>query len=188
MNSDGTNERQLTFGEDDSWAWCSPDAQWVVYHSGDQGKRRIHRVPIGGGASEQLTDYTSLLPVVSPNGHWIAAYYRAEPKAPWQIALIPFNGGPPNKLFELPRDVPLQSLVRWTPDGGSLAYIVYRDGVSNIWIQPIAGGTPRQITNFNSDEILWFDWSPDGQQLGVLRGTTTSDIVMIHTNAGGSQP
>jgi serine/threonine protein kinase/Tol biopolymer transport system component len=71
---DGTNEKQLTSGEDDSWAWCSPDAQWVVYHSGDQGKRRIHRVPIAGGASEQLTDYASSLPVVSPDGHWISAY------------------------------------------------------------------------------------------------------------------
>src|SRR6185437_16442845 len=185
---DGTNEKQLTYGEDDSWVWCSPDAQWVIYHSGDEGKRRIHRVPIGGGPSEQLTDYTSLLPVVSPDGHSIAAYYRAEPKVPWQIAIIPFNGGPPTHLFELPRDVPLYSLVRWTPDGASLAYVIVRDGVSNIWIQPIDGGAPRQLTNFNSDEILWFEWSPDGQQLGVLRGTSTSDIVMIHTKPESSQP
>jgi len=188
MNVDGTNEKQLTYGEDDSWAWCSPDAKWVVYHSGDQGKRRIHRVPIAGGASEQLTDYTSLLPVVSPDGQWITAYYRAEPKLPWQIAIIPFNGGPPVKLFDLPRDVVLHSLVRWTPYGDSIAYIVYRDGVANIWEQPIDGRAPSQLTNFKSDEILWFDWSRDGQQLGVLRGTITSDIVMIHTRPGGSPP
>jgi eukaryotic-like serine/threonine-protein kinase len=188
MNIDGTNEKQLTYGEDDSWAWCSPDAQWVVYHTGDQGKRRIYRVPIVGGISEQLTDYTSLLPVVSPDGQWISAYYRAQPKAPWQIAIIPFNGGPPAKTFDLPRDVVFQSLVRWTPDGESLAYIAYRDGVSNIWTQPIAGGAPKQLTDFKSDQILWFDWSPDGQQLAVSRGTITSDIVMMHTRPGGSQP
>ncbi|HZI47712.1 MAG TPA: protein kinase, partial [Pyrinomonadaceae bacterium] len=180
-NIDGTNEKQLTYGEDDSWAWCSPDAQWVVYHSGDQGKRRIYRVSIAGGTPEQLTDYTSLLPVVSPDGQSISAYYSAAPKAPWQIAIIPFSGGRPTKLFDLPRDVVLQSLVRWTPYGQSLAYIAYRDGVSNIWEQPLDGSAPSQLTNFKSDEILWFDWSPDGQQLGVLRGTTTSDIVMIHT-------
>jgi Tol biopolymer transport system component len=178
-NTDGTNEKQLTFGEDDSWAWCSPDARWVVYHSGDQGKRRIRRVPIAGGPSEELTDYTSLFPVVSPDGQWISAYYRAEPKAPWQFAIIPFNGGPPVKTFDLPPDVTFQSLVRWTPDGKSLAYIVYRDGVSNIWTQSINGGAPKQITDFKSDQILWFDWSPDGQQLAVSRGTITSDIVMM---------
>jgi serine/threonine protein kinase/Tol biopolymer transport system component/tetratricopeptide (TPR) repeat protein len=188
MNIDGTNEKQLTYGEDDSWAWCSPDARWVVYHTGDQGRRTIRRIPIVGGDSEQLTDYTSLLPVVSPDGQWISAYYRAQPKAPWQIAIIPFNGGPPARTFDLPRDVVFQSLVRWTPNGDSLAYIVYRDGVSNIWTQPITGGTPKQLTDFKSDEILWFDWSRDGQQLAVSRGTITSDIVMIHTKPASSQP
>ncbi len=188
MNIDGTNEKQLTYGEDDSWAWCSPDAQWVVYHTGEQGKRRIYRVPIVGGASEQLTDYTSMLPVVSPDGQWISAYYRAQPKAPWQIAIIPFNGGPPARTFELPRDVVFQSLVRWTPDGESLAYIVYRDGVSNVWTQSIAAGELKQLTDFKSDQILWFDWSPDGQQLAVSRGTITSDIVMMHAKRDGSQP
>jgi serine/threonine protein kinase/Tol biopolymer transport system component len=178
MNPDGTNQSQLTFGEDDSWAWCSPDAQWVVYHSGDKGKRTIHRIRISGGASEQLTDYTSLLPVVSPDGQWMSAYYRRQPKAPWQIAIIPFAGGPPVRTFDLPTDVVFQSLIRWTPDGRSLAYIRDLDGISNIWTLPIDGGSPKKLTDFKSDDIFWFDWSPDGQ-LAVSRGTTTSDVVII---------
>jgi Tol biopolymer transport system component len=54
-----------------------------------------------------------------------------------------------------------------------------RDGVSNIWIQPLDGGAPKQITHFKSDQIFWFEWSPDGKQLGVSRGAITSDVVMI---------
>jgi len=179
MNLDGTNQTQLTTGEDDSWAWCSPDAQWVVYHTGDRGKRRIHRVPITGGPSQPLTDYTSLFPVVSPDGQWISAYYRPQPKAPWQIAIIPFSGGLPVKTFDLPTDVVFQSLLRWTPDGKSIAYIRNLDGSSNIWTLPIDGGRHTKLTDFKSDEIFWFDWSPDGRQLAVSRGTITSDVVMI---------
>ena len=179
MDHDGKNELQLTKGEDDSWAWSSSDSRWVVYHSGKQGRRSLWRVPIAGGTPEQLTDYPSTCPVVSPDGKWIAAYYRPQTKAPWMFAIIPFSGGPPVKTFNIPANVLFQSLVRWTPDGSDLAYIANIDGVSNLWKLPIDGGQPQQITHFKSDRIFWFDWSLDGQQLGVNRGTTTSDVVLI---------
>ncbi len=179
MNLDGSNQKKLTMGQDEPWAWCSPDSQWVVYHSGNQGRRTVWRVPIEGGTPEQLTDYPSTSPVVSPDGQWIAIYYRLEMKAPWRLGIIPFNGGPPVRSFEVPKGVMFQSLVRWTPDGSSLAYILNRDGVSNIWVQPLDGRPAKQLTNFKSDQMFWFEWSPDGQQLGVSRGAITSDVVMI---------
>jgi serine/threonine protein kinase/Tol biopolymer transport system component/tetratricopeptide (TPR) repeat protein len=179
MDSDGGNQKRLTMGEDDSWPWSTPDSRWIVYHSGNQGLRTLWRVSTEGGHPEQLTDYPSLCPVVSPDGQWISFYYRPETKAPWKLAIIPFNGGPPVKTMDIPRDVDFRSLVRWTPDGSSLAYIVNRDGIHNIWVQPLDGRPASQLTNFKSDQIFWFDWSPDGQQLGVSRGTVTSDVVMI---------
>jgi TolB protein len=179
MDSDGNNERQLTSGEDETWAWCSPDNRWIVYHSGNLGNRRLWRVPIEGGKPEKLTDYPSICPVVSPDGRWISSYYRPELKAPWKLAIISIEGGPPIKTFEIPQDVAFQSLVRWTPDGSALAYIMNRDGVSNIWIQPLDGRPAEQLTHFKSDQIFWFEWSADGRQLGVSRGAITSDVVMI---------
>jgi serine/threonine protein kinase/Tol biopolymer transport system component len=179
MDADGNNEKQLTNGDDDSWAWCSPDGQWVVYHSLVSGKRTLRRISINGGDSEQLTDYPSVGPVISPDGKWISCYYRPETKAPWRLAIIPFDGGPPVKTFEVPQNVLFASLVRWTPDGLGLAYITSRGGTSNIWIQPLDGSPPKQLTNFTSDQIFWFEWSSDGRQLGVSRGAVTSDVVMI---------
>jgi Tol biopolymer transport system component len=146
---------------------------------------RKTKVDAEGGTPEQLTDYPSLCPVVSPDGKWILSYYRAETKAPWKLAIIPFNGGPPVKTMDLPPDVEFRSLVRWTPDGSSLAYIVNRDGVANIWLQPLDGRPASQLTDFKSDQIFWFDWSPDGQQLGVSRGSVTSDVVMIKDLGAG---
>ncbi len=179
MDIDGSNPKQLTNGDDDSWAWCSPDGQWVVYHSLALGKRTLRRVSINGGDSQQVTDYISICPVVSRDGKWISSYYRPETKAPWKMAIIPFDGGPPVKIFDVPENVVLQSLMRLTPDGRALAYITSRNGVSNIWIQPLDGTSPRQLTNFKSDQIFWYDWSPDGRQLAVSRGTVTSDVVLI---------
>ncbi|MGB7437285.1 MAG: hypothetical protein WBR26_07280 [Candidatus Acidiferrum sp.] len=54
-----------------------------------------------------------------------------------------------------------------------------RDGVGNVWLQPLQGGKPRQLTNFSSDRIYSFDWSPDGKQLVVARGNSSSDVVLI---------
>lgn len=179
MDLDGKNEKQLTKGQDDTWPWCSPDGQWVVYHSLVLGKRALHRVSINGGDSHQLTDYSSVCPTISPDGRWISCYYRSEAKAPWKLAIIPFAGGPPVQTFEVPQNVYFTSLVRWTPDGRALAYSAGHDGISNIWIQPLDGSPPRQLTNFKSDQIFWFDWSPDGRQLGVSRGAVTSDVVLI---------
>jgi TolB protein len=179
MDTDGNNEKQLTNGDDDSWAWCSPDGQWVVYQSLVGGKRILRRVSINGGHSEQLTDYPSACPAVSPDGRWISCYYRPETKAAWKLAIIPFDGGPPVKTFEVPQNVLFTSLVRWTPDGLALAYITSHEGISNIRIQPLDGSPSKQVTDFKSDQIFWFDWSQDGRQLGVSRGAVTSDVVLI---------
>jgi Tol biopolymer transport system component len=179
MDSDGANQRRLTTGEDDSWAWCSPDSQWVVFHSANQGFRTVWRISLEGTDLKQLTDYPSACPVISPDGQWIVVYYRLETKAPWRLGIIPFSGGRPVKTMAVPDDVEFRSLVRWTPDGNSLAYIVNRAGISNIWVQPLDGRPASQLTNFKSDKIFWFDWSPDNKQLGVSHGTVTSDVVLI---------
>jgi eukaryotic-like serine/threonine-protein kinase len=51
--------------------------------------------------------------------------------------------------------------------------------VDNLWLQPLDGSSGRQISQFNSEHILAFHWSPDGKSLAVLRGHTDSDVVLI---------
>ncbi|MFZ0802377.1 MAG: hypothetical protein WAN70_09435 [Terriglobales bacterium] len=67
----------------------------------------------------------------------------------------------------------------FTIDGKAVAYPVRENGVDNIWIQPIDGSPGRQITKFDSEQILSFHWSPDGKNLGILRGHTDSDVVLL---------
>jgi len=94
------------------------------------------------------------------------------------IALIPFEGGEPSKLLDLPPGVQTANL-RWLPDGRDLTYIVNRGGISNIWIQPLDGSPAKQLTDFKSDRIFSFDWSPDGKWLALSRGPEQRDVVLM---------
>ena len=69
--------------------------------------------------------------------------------------------------------------IRWTPDGRALAYIDTKNGVSNIFAQPLDGGAPKQLTDFKADRIFYFGYSRDGKQLALSRGTQRSDVVLF---------
>ena len=51
--------------------------------------------------------------------------------------------------------------------------------MDNLWLQPLDGGKPKQLTNFTSDQIWNWAWSRDGKQLALSRYSTTSDVVLI---------
>jgi serine/threonine protein kinase/Tol biopolymer transport system component len=175
MDSDGSNPKQLTNGNYDRNPSFSPDGKWIVYTSFGTTNPNLWRVSVDGGEPVQLNDKFSMGPMVSPDGKMIACYYWDErPDTQLGIALVPFEGGQPVKVFTLP-----SSNVRWSPDGTALTYVDSRSGVSNIWSQPVDGGQPVQLTNFKSDLIFAFEWSRDGRQLACARGIVTSDAVLF---------
>jgi serine/threonine protein kinase/Tol biopolymer transport system component len=185
MDIDGGNQRQLA--SDGVFPSFSPDGLWITYTGIElPGEPRMWRVSIDGGDPVRLTDYLSSAGSVSPDGKSIAAIYREQRDSPARLAIIPFEGGQPTKLLDLPpgyNTVDVSAGVsqrpHWLPDGRSLAYIVTRNGVSNIWSIPIDGGEPKQLTDFTTYQIAWFDLSPDGKPNLFSRGATTKDVVLI---------
>jgi eukaryotic-like serine/threonine-protein kinase len=178
MDIDGGNLKQLTSGSLDGYPHCSPAGQWVVYSRFDTGRSTVWKVSIEGGEPVQLTDKYSSFPVVSPNGRFVVCHYWNEQlESRDTVAIVPIEGGQPVKTFA----IALQGagLVRWSADGRALHYLDSRNGMTNIWSQPIAGGQARQVTNFKSDRLFRFDWSRDGKQLLSTRGTVTSDVVLM---------
>ncbi len=61
-----------------------------------------------------------------------------------------------------------------SPDGTEVAFVWERDGRSDIFVQPVAGGWPRRITPGRDRTIYWWDseprWSPDGRWLAFAHG------------------
>ncbi len=181
MNLDSGERAQLTTGGFDLRPDISHDGRWVVYMSVIKDSPTLWKTPIdGGGAPIQLSDKIAAVPRVSPDGRFIACFYRAQVETYSKFAVLPFDGGEPVKVFDRSPTTFVEAGIRWTPDGRALSFIDNRDGVSNVWLQPLDGSPAKQLTNFTSETIFRFAWSPDGKMIVAERGTETGDIVLIN--------
>jgi len=158
----------------------SPDGKWVIYDLTDtNNKVTLWKVSIDGGPPVRLTETDSRRPAVSPDGKFIA-YGQGDfrPGFPSTLAVLPFQGGQPFKILELPLVIRSRDF-SWSGDGQALIYIESRDKVDNLWSQSLDGGPPVKLTNFESDRIFRFDASPGGKGFAMARGNDSSDVVMI---------
>ncbi len=176
------SEIQLTTGTSEEFPVVSADSRWVIYTATSSTNFTLWKVPIDGGRPVQLTSRLSQWPAVSPDGRHIVCWYRPKPDSRWQLAVIPIDGGEPEKIIEMPVNAESSIPTRWMPDGSGISYVSTSNGVSNIWLQPLDGSAPRQLTGYTSDQIFWFDWSWDGNHLACSRGSVTNDIVLITGN------
>jgi serine/threonine protein kinase/Tol biopolymer transport system component len=77
----------------------------------------------------------------------------------------------------------LQTDVTFSPDGRFIAYASDRTGNFDIWVQPVAGGQPVQVTKSPLHDIQP-DWSPDGSTL-VFRGQGADGGLFLIPSLGG---
>ncbi|HMQ03602.1 MAG TPA: winged helix-turn-helix domain-containing protein [Pyrinomonadaceae bacterium] len=182
MDLNGDNLKLLSDGTPEAaYPEVSPDGQWVYYLASQKSNKSLpevlKKVSIEGGPSlpvlngGQCADHA-----VSPDGNYIACNYSDSIDENSILAMIDIKSGKPTKRF---KGVSSVSKIRWSPDGLEIFYIVDKDGITNIWAQPIDGSLPRQLTYFSSDRIQGFDVSPDGKQLVLSRGIRESDLLLI---------
>ena len=123
---------------------------------------------------------------ISPEGKRIA--YVAAPETPVLNPSSP-SGSQPDQLTVIATDRgtlmhqfdwPASAWrPRWEPRGEAIEYVLTQNGVSNIWQQRLSGGPPKQVTHFDSGEIFDFEWSRDGRQLALTRGSESSDVILM---------
>ncbi len=193
INADGTNLKQLTNGQFDDGPECSLDSKWVIYFHDNAS--RVERVPVDGGTPETLPGtsiphalITSRYLDRSPDGKSIAFLVESVGANPvHKIALVPLDGAPQPPVRLLDSHPGISDGPRFTPDGKAVVYPVTENGVDNLWLQPLDGRPGRQITNFKTDRIMSTQWSPDGKSIGVLRGRTEADVVLLRDSGVASQ-
>jgi serine/threonine protein kinase/Tol biopolymer transport system component len=179
MALDGSNQTRLTSGPGEEFLDVASDSQSVIYTATGSTMYTLWRVPIDGGTPVQLTDKLSQWPAASPDGRWIACWYREETKQPWRVALLPATGGAPSRFLDTPPTADPSLPVRWLPTSRAISFVDNRNGVSNVWSLALEGGELKQLTNFSSEQIFWFDWSRDGKQLACSRGLLVNDVVLL---------
>jgi hypothetical protein len=143
----------------------SLDGRWVIYSSFGIGKNGIWKISIDGGEPVQIVDKDASQPVVSP-------------------AIIPFEGGAHQASWDTRRGwvVAKRRLAAGDPlDARQSRYRLHghEERRLELWAQPIDGGRSKQLTNFTSGEIFWFDLSRDGKPSVFSRGAITKDVVLI---------
>jgi Tol biopolymer transport system component len=138
----------------------------------------LFAVPVDGGAVRQLTKDGALVGTidVSPDGRSMM-FISADPVPRGSFVQCDLPDCTARR--PLPRPANL-AVPRWMPDGRGFAYIVSSSERSNLWLQPLDGSPPRQLTHFEDGLTIHdFAWSPDGKRLAVARGSQSSDVVLF---------
>ena len=185
-NLDGSNAIPLTSGKADTRPVCTSDGKWVYYLDAAAGKPM--RVLSTGGRSDPAPGLQNISATwygldFSRDGSLLAAFATIKDpntKIPRQKCLLLSNylRAEPT-LRDITLDPNISHPGQFAPDGKSVAYAVDRNGIENIWLQPLDGSPGHAITNFDSGKIFEFHWSPDGKRLAVVRGQFESNVVLF---------
>jgi eukaryotic-like serine/threonine-protein kinase len=186
INADGSNPVKLADERvGDAFPVCSANSSWVYYWPSVQ---YLARVPLDGSGKSEPIPGTNVKDGflagrgigISPDGKtlaYVVAVQSAAGPSTDKIALLDTTTLHSPRMFDADRRI--SKGVQFTADGKSVAYPIKENGVDNVWIQPLDGSPGHQITHFKSEQILSFHWSPDGKKLGILRGHTDSDVVLL---------
>src|SRR4051812_4712769 len=107
-------------------------------------------------------------PALSPDGKTLAFDWNGD------IWTVPIEGGLARPLTSHPAK---DTSPRFSPDGKEIAFLSEREGVTQVFIMPATGGTPRQMTfhaawtaaGERAAGFTLYEWLPDGK--GWLVGT-----------------
>jgi len=178
-DSSGGDLKQLSQGKSDNFPVCAPDSKSVFYLAGDTS--HIMQVPIDGGTPKTVSELNVAQSFdISPDGLTVAfATIDHTMGHEERLALVSIDSGQLIKKIEFQR--PRMGLVHFSRDGKSIVYPIRENNADNLWQQPLDGSPGRQLTSFNSEHIWDYHWSPDGSKLGIVRGHTDSDVVLIRS-------
>jgi hypothetical protein len=147
MNADGSDRTRLTTSPayDDAPDWA-PNGKTIVYQSGsdttldyDSADEEIWTVPASGGTPVRLThdNRPQIQPSWSPNGHWIAFGDSGD------IAVMRADGSGMHTLTSSGSGAD-DYMVRWSPDGTKLAFLVCCNHQSGPFPVPDQGPGARE--------------------------------------------
>lgn len=177
MDIDGNNIKQIT-DKEDYLVGITPDGKSIIFTSWRTTKMSLWRTSIDGGEAVQISNLFITNASISPDGKSLACRYREEnPNVPAKLIILPIEGGPPTKTFDLPATV--GGTPEWSADGKSLTVGDSRTGSVNLWSFSLENGQMKQLTDFKPDGFFSREISPDKKSMAIARGNITSDVILI---------
>ncbi|WP_213807130.1 S9 family peptidase [Granulicella sp. dw_53] len=175
----------------------SPQGRWILFQSGRRGVNSLLVVSDDGNTTSYLTSTKE----AAEDGHWsprgdeIVYVTREKEYFSGRLNLLRFDSrggqpvGAPVVLYTSPVDRGGGWSIRsaaWSPDGHTLATLLQNSGWSHLYLLPVKGGEPKQITEgaFEDEDPVF---SPDGKSIAFIsnRGLLeATNLWTIPTNGG----
>jgi len=165
-----------TPGAEEQIAWA-PDSRRLAYSSDRDGPWHIYVYDFATRTEKQLTHggENDIVPRWSPDGKQLA--FERGGRA---LYVLDVAAGTERKLatawLSIPPFVDARE-VAWSPDGKWLAYVTGA-GVkqfANVFVVPVGGGEPRQVSWLSNGSGGGLSWSPDGTFITLSSGQRTED-------------
>jgi dipeptidyl aminopeptidase/acylaminoacyl peptidase len=186
----------------DSAPHWSPKGRWILFTSGRRGSSDLLAVSDDGNATTFLTPAGTQASAAawSPDGSRIAYVDITPEHFSGSIRLLDFDtrsglpAAPAHVLYTSPVDRGGSwriGQLDWSPDGQELATVLQNSGWDHIYLLPVSGGAPKQITDGAfTDEQPQF--SPDGKSIafsssrgGILEAT---NVWVMPASGGEAHP
>ncbi|KKN18224.1 hypothetical protein LCGC14_0957870 [marine sediment metagenome] len=174
-----------------SIAW-SPDGKHIAYQASGPKGSDIYLYSLEKGISKKLVSgipyYDYLRASTEPEFRWTSDGKHIIYTTGQEYYTISLEGGEPQLLIS---GLLLGKMLRLSPDQKNVSFL--RDG--DIWVQSLAKGTPKRITQsqgFLTEDRQRFtrlyqglQWSPDGSKIAYLSPTETSYKIGMVSIEGG---
>jgi serine/threonine-protein kinase len=160
----------------------SDDQKWLAFDSDRNGNQDIFRMPLSGGAAEQLTNDPGddFQPAFSHDAREIG--FHAFRSATRDLYVMSATGADQRPVIATPAT---ERDAGWSPDDRAMSYASDATGRSEIYTIPRQGagwGKPNQITRNGG---IFPVWSPDGRSIAYA---WTRGIVIVAPDGSRSTP
>lgn len=180
MKTDGGDQKPLLERATIDNFTVAPDGKNVFYYSYFDNKGALWRVGLDGENREKIIDGRFEAPAVSHDGKQIAAVYKKDEEAKYQIAVWNLTDKNPVRFIRPLDGNALPGDIYWKKDGTSLVYILSQKGVGNLWEQSVAEPeTKKQLTFFTSSRLFHFAFSEDEKEAVCARGLVEGYLVLM---------
>jgi TolB protein len=188
MNSDGTNQKQISSGEGAKYKpQMTPDGRFIVFTLSRNGIENVWRMDADGGNLKRLTSGSSELnPNITPDGKWVIYEKLENINTLWKVSI---DGGVPVQLTST-----LSYAATVSPRDGMIAYL-FNDAAANMLrkvaiISPDGGAPLKTFALPPTADHFKMRFTPDGRALVFLdsRGGGANIWAIALDGNGESKP
>jgi serine/threonine protein kinase len=184
MDAQSGNIKQITTGDLETPAMCSPDGKWLMFEGTVNNKNIAERVSVDGGTPTPISDDALACGCInySPDGKFIA--YQAEARGGGKVVIQILDAESFKTIRTLERHTGARGEIRYSMDGKYIGYPIREKGLIALYASPVDGSPGHVVTEYGPDLIIDFHWSPKNDRLGLIRLHNDSDVILLKQTAG----